>query len=574
METGTRILPNTSPELTLKTQGMYRSAWVVPALPTACGEVSWYENLRGPAEVVASPSCAKHTIESGGSRPYVAALENLDGDAELELVVNSGTGVRWYDPPADRRMPWPGVEIDSGFGTSEPSGLFTGDLNRDGLVDVAVCDNAQAELRWYCRAGGGWSAQTVQSDYPGINDLSGGDLDGRDVALQFNLRNECSDAFSGPWTDEAVTIDEAAWTFPFTTLSSPTARYAGQGAAQNTSPGFTGSLRLEQRKGGGTPWQRRARVVVNGVTTESAEAFDNPLIALGGSAFTAAGQLAWMRFREPQALSVDGESLSFQFIGEPLVVGEGKGIWNQARLAILPGTAAAPGIEAVREQGRWSLERGLLVHVPLDHINAAALFPSLGTEAPSTIKSAYVNILDQLHDETVLRGGQWDRAKTFGSQLWPDVQADLYAIDNPSPSANSGAINYWGPAGIEVLEFLRTGDPKRVWDFARQQIWLQLFTAYLNIGEQDHGNRAGLAVNSGGSGEGQWHRSAFGSDDYTYCMGIHLGYVVRPHPAARDRFAQAGRTVVNRYDIPQANQAGRELYVNHVDINRQTVLLS
>jgi hypothetical protein len=390
----------------------------------------------------------------------------------------------------------------------------------------------------------------------------------RDVMLQFNVRNECSDAWSGPWTDQAVTIEEASWNFPFTTLSQPATLYAGQGGVQGTA---AGSVLVEQRKGGGTPWRRRARVRLDGVQTESAECFESPLVGVGDDTITAVGQLAWMRYREPQAISVENQTISFLVISEPLVVGEGKGIWNVARLSILPSPASVTPVEAMREAARLSLERGLLVRAPLDHFNGATLFPSLGTGATSAIKSAYVNTLNQLHDETVLPGQQWDRAKTFGSQLWPDVQSDLWLIDHATPYDNNGAMNYWGPAGVELWEFLRTGDPKWVWDFALPQMWLQLFTAYLNIGDQDHGNRAGLAVNSGGTGEGQWHRSAYGSDDYTYCMGFQLGYAVRPHPMVRDRFEQAGNTVINRYDIPQANQGAREQWVSQVDLTRQVI---
>jgi len=390
----------------------------------------------------------------------------------------------------------------------------------------------------------------------------------RDVVLQFNVRNECSDAYAGPWTDEAIPIDEVSWNFPFTTFRSPSALYAGQGPVQSSA---AASVVVEQRKGGGTPWRRRARVLLNGVEEEAAEYFENPLVAVGDDSITAVGQLAWMRYREPQSISAENQTLSFRVISEPLVVGEGKGIWNVARMSLLPSAAEVAPIADMRETGRLSLERGLLARAPLDHVNGSMLFPSLGTTAASAIKTAYVNTLNQLHDETVLSGEQWDRAKTFGSQLWPDVQSDLWLIDNATPNDNSGSMNYWSPAGVELWEFFRTGDPKWVWDFALPQMWLQLFTAYLNIGDQDHGNRAGLAVNSGGTGEGQWHRSAFGSDDYTYCMGFQLGYAVRPHPMVRDRFEQAGNTIINRYDIPQANQGAREQWVSQVDITRQII---
>ena len=78
-------------------------------------------------------------------------------------------------------------------------------------------------------------------------------------------------------------------------------------------------------------------------------------------------------------------------------------------------------------------------------------------DTSSPVKSAYLATIEDLHDQTVRPGGQWDRAKTYGSQLWPDVQWDLYLIDNDDPYENSGAMNYWNPSGAELLEFLRSG---------------------------------------------------------------------------------------------------------------------
>ena len=51
--------------------------------------------------------------------------------------------------------------------------------------------------------------------------------------------------------------------------------------------------------------------------------------------------------------------------------------------------------------------------------------------------------------------------------------------------------------------------------------WLMGYTAYLNIGKEEHDYfRNGLCINSGGSGDGQWHRSGFGSDDYMYNLAM------------------------------------------------------
>ncbi len=80
-----------------------------------------------------------------------------------------------------------------------------------------------------------------------------------------------------------------------------------------------------------------------------------------------------------------------------------------------------------------------------------------------------------------------------------------------------------------------------------------------------------MAATSGGAGEGQWHRSAFGSDDYSYNAGMHLAYAVRPSPALSDRFAQAGRMIAGRYGIPHGEEEDRERFVNQVDVTRQVI---
>ncbi len=111
-------------------------------------------------------------------------------------------------------------------------------------------------------------------------------------------------------------------------------------------------------------------------------------------------------------------------------------------------------------------------------------------------------------------------------------------------------MNYWNPSGSEMLEFLRSGEPLWLWDFSMPQSWLQIFTARLNLGANSHSNRNGSAVTSGGTGEGQWHRSAWGSDDYTYNVGAHIAYALQPRLGVRDRFAHGGRDMVARYSVP------------------------
>jgi hypothetical protein len=399
----------------------------------------------------------------------------------------------------------------------------------------------------------------------------------RDVALEYHFRNECSDGLSGPWTDDASSVVQASWEFPFGGSAAATPFYAATAGVSNNGAAFTGLTLVEQRKGGGTPWRRRTRVLRDGSTVETNEALSRPFVALAGTSVVATLQMPWMRYREPQALAVSNGVVGIRVISEQLTVGEGKGLWNHALLGLHPAPSGSVTqfLEGVRASGSARLERPLLVRTPLDYFNACRIYPSLGSTNATAVKSNYLAIINQLHDETVLQGGQWDRAKTYGSQLWPDVQyTDPWTVDYDNPFENpaGSAMNYWNASGAELLEFFRTGDPKWVWDFGMPQSWLQMFTAYLNIGDRTQGNHGGLAVSHGPLGaEENWHRGGDSSDDYMYDMGMQLAYAIRPGFALRERFAQAGRTIVTRYNIPKASEGTREQYVSQVDITRQVI---
>lgn len=384
-----------------------------------------------------------------------------------------------------------------------------------------------------------------------------------DVDLEVHFRNECGDAFNGPFVDQAVDVQEVSWRFPFT-LESPSIKFAGGGAIADGSA----TTVVEQRKGGGTPWRRRARVLVDGDEVESGETFAKPMVAVADAKLTAMVQIPWMRYREPQGVRATGSTVELLFVSERLPIGEAKGIWNHARLSLVPSTTP---LETARQRGAVALERGLLVRAPREHIASAGVFPSLGTDATSLLKTEYRSIVEQLHDDTVGPGGQWERAKTFGSQLWPDTQFDRFDIDRPNPFENRGWMNYWNPSGAELWEFVRSGDPEFAWEMALPASWLQMYSAYLNLGDHDHGNQNGFAITSGGTGEGNWHRNSVGSSDYSYNRGMLLAYLLRPSPALRDRFAEAGRTVIGRYSVPKADEADRERWVNQVVLSRQAV---
>lgn len=399
----------------------------------------------------------------------------------------------------------------------------------------------------------------------------------RDVDLRFHVRNECSDAFGADWYDEAIEVDEAAWRWTFGgVFGTSTAHHAGAGTVASSAVvgASTPEVVVEQRKGAGTPWQRRARVTRDGTPLETATTFDEPFVALEDSTFLAAVHVPFLRYREPQAVATVGESLDARVVSETLRLGEGKGIWSVHRLSLLPRALATPTpaawLDDVRERGLAAVERGLLVRADRDAFDAAGLYPALGDPGSiSPPEQYYLDTIGFLHQETVRPGGQWDRNRIYGSQLWPDIPLDQFSTA-PTPFAHDAKCNYWNPFGAELWEFLRGGDPAFAWDFALPLAWHQAFAAYLNLGEQAHGNRNGFTVAGAGTGEGHWNRAGeLSSDDYNYNLGMQLAYALRPEPTMRHRFDQAGRTVVERYVRPKSEEALRDPFVDAVDLARQ-----
>ncbi|MCA9606762.1 MAG: hypothetical protein KC619_14250 [Myxococcales bacterium] len=403
-----------------------------------------------------------------------------------------------------------------------------------------------------CASGGGYDSVAY--------DLEATFVRGRgDVELRFSVRNECGDAFSGPWTDQAIEVEELA--FEVALSDAPTALvWTAEGRAAQELAGS--ELFVAQRKGGGSPWRRRALASVDGVEVASAETFEGALAgaALPGGAVGV--QLGFMPRREPQAIGVRDGRVVLAVVSERQRVGEAVGLWNHALLSFA-GDAASLAAEA--PAGRARLERGLLLHTELASLSRAAVMPPLRREGGSPVDTAYLRVLGDLHEQTVGTGGQWDRLHGYGSQLWPETVSDAWA-EAATPAGHPASMNYWNPLGLELLEFVRGGDPEWAWALGLPAAWLQLHSAYYNVGLREHGNRGGFAVTSGGGGDGDWHRSADGSDDYSYSAGLRYAYLLRPEHAVLDRFLAAGETAVARYAEPPGS---REDFVSARPMSRQ-----
>ena len=546
----------------------------VPANTTATYVVRRYETAVSPA----TDALAVTVAEEGGSYQVGTGVASFTLGAESPALVERiaiDTGLGLDDESAEvyaydaTRAVGPTLELDDGTRLDSSGDNVTIDdfeIVEQGPVRLVVRQTghfthpSHPAVRVDCAGDG------TQYDRFGFTIVMTFTRGSRDIGLQLNFRNECSDAFSGPWTDEAVTVNEMAWTLPLDG-SEVLAAASGQLAS------YAGNVVVEQRKAGDeSTWvARNARLAVDGEIVTDVETLDRPFVAARAGAHVASIQMPWMRYREPQALAYEDGALTARVISDPLSVGEGKGLWNFAKLRLYPSAAiASPADLAVhRDRTDAELERGLLIRRPVEEFNATAVYPSMGNDSTSTVKTHYVELMNQLHEDTVGPGGQWERAQTFGSQLWPDNQFDPWSYATPlaNPYENDAAMNYWNPAGAELLEFFRSGDPKFVWDFALPQSYLQMFSAYVNIGDRSHGNRNGFGATSGGSGEGNWHRSGQGSADYSYNQGIDEAYVIRPNVVLRDRFRQAGVTVNDVFTIPQEQQDER-WDSNYVEMSR------
>src|SRR5207253_1358097 len=127
---------------------------------------------------------------------------------------------------------------------------------------------------------------------------------------------------------------------------------------------------VEQQRGKVGTVYRRSSTVVNGISRESADYLKKPFVALGDTTVTAMVTMPWMRYREPQALTAKASELSLRFISAPATVGEAQGVWGFGRLHFFEGNVTDQQMGRARDQITALLERGLLVHVPVEYLDS------------------------------------------------------------------------------------------------------------------------------------------------------------------------------------------------------------
>ncbi len=382
----------------------------------------------------------------------------------------------------------------------------------------------------------------------------------RDLDLQWQLGNACGLPQSAP-TAALVTVQHASFSLPLArgAESASTAIALLDQQIQNTPLGSAAALILAQLRGGGSPWQRRAELRQGGNLIDSAEYHLAPALGLhrplGASGVLAVISSPWLRYREPQGLTLQSGRFRFDLVQSAIPLAKAKSLWFAGRLSLQPATdlAAALAIApSLRDRSLAALERGLTLRPLPQTLDSAQVLPPISADLSHPHGLAYQSYLQQKHADTVGDdacldagndvGSQWTCALTYGIALWPDVQLDgqFGYARFATPADNEGKLNYWDPAHIELMEFLRSGDPRWLWDFAIPQSRLMAYSAYYHYGAHRGSNIAGHSFGSGGNGDGLWHRGANGSADYSYNRHQALAYLLRPSIALRDRLAAAG----------------------------------
>ena len=182
-----------------------------------------------------------------------------------------------------------------------------------------------------------------------------------DFKAHFHIRNQCSNGDGSDWTDQSFLITKASYKLDFSSgidESIFSSHYYGGDDTSSVSVGIASGSNVEtiveQRKGAGsgTSWSRRARVQSNGSTVESSEFYDAPFIALSDGSYVVGAGLSYMKYREPQAVSLNGSVLSIDVISEEQRVGEGKGLWNHA-VVVLRSVDSGSNVRNLIQSLRW-----------------------------------------------------------------------------------------------------------------------------------------------------------------------------------------------------------------------------
>lgn len=142
--------------------------------------VSW---LATPGRItlsgVALESADKHIVDDQLARPSSLDPVDLDGDGDLDLVgaAIGGHEIRWWRNDGGHPPVWTDLPIETGFAGA--SSVRAGDIDGDGMIDVAGCAWTKNEVAIWFNGGQGqsWTRTSVATGFGQCHWVDLADLD-------------------------------------------------------------------------------------------------------------------------------------------------------------------------------------------------------------------------------------------------------------------------------------------------------------------------------------------------------------------------------------------------------------
>ncbi|MEE2902371.1 MAG: hypothetical protein VYC39_08575 [Myxococcota bacterium] len=352
--------------------------------------------------------------------------------------------------------------------------------------------------------------------------------------------------FSATGASNSTTIGSAKMILPFAAPATEVAAGMASRSASNTG----NSMSVKQLKR--SPAQRafRAEITSGSTVLENEPKATSPYLRVTAGNSRVMATLNRMAVREPQGISYvqQNNSLSLEFISEPITVGGARGIWGSAAINFAAGSSDS----SAQAELQLHLERPLFATPGLDQIHASK---TIGPYAKNTTThSQLFSLLETIHDNTV---NYFEARNISGIQVWPDLSR--WNDVNPNSYFDGGENNYWNWSKPGMDEFFRTGENHYLHDFSLSQA--SLFaetTAFRTYRDNVYASSvAGLAPCYGDSfGWGNQFQEGLNSrvdrcpGDYTYNKHLKLAYLVTADRRFVDFFEEAGASAVNEFGFP------------------------